>query len=37
MNGVPIEDFVKVTNRIGEDSQRGIRGLDFYDTDAPFF
>ncbi len=37
MNGVPIEDFVKVTNRIGEDSQRGIHGLDFYDTDAPFF
>lgn len=30
INGVPVEDFVQVSRRIGEDSARGVQGLSFY-------
>lgn len=35
-NGVPIEEFVTVTTRVGDDSIRGIQGLSYYNNDNLF-
>lgn len=37
VNGVALEDFCRVSQTIGEDTQLGIQGLSFYDEDVPFF
>lgn len=35
-NGVPIDEFVTVTKKVGEDSMRGVQGLSYYDKDVSF-
>lgn len=35
-NGIPIDEFVTVTKKVGEDSMRGVQGLSYYDKDVPF-
>ena len=32
INGVPIEDFITVSTKVGEDGKRGIIGISYYNT-----